>query len=225
VEAVDQAANFFVGGSGGAPILEAAGIRFQVATGAESVEQECGEALEIGRRGGNVFLRLRNGLGIASEFVEADGHGLTEVHGAVLFESGDAQEPMAVAEVFIRKTALLRSEKEGNAAAGKTLAEETRRLIEAANGVLQLSEAHGSGSDDQRAIRYGVRNSLELLGIGEQRRSANGGTRLAKSQFVGIDNAQVKKTEVAHGAGCGADVEGIAGGDKHDPQAVGFGVG
>jgi len=108
VEAVDEAADFLVGGSGGAPLLGATGTRFQVATGAEGVEQECGKALEIGRGGGGgMFLRFRDGLGIASEFVEANPDGLAKVHGAVLFAGGDAQQPVAVAEVFIRKTALL----------------------------------------------------------------------------------------------------------------------
>jgi hypothetical protein len=54
-----------------------------------------------------MFLWLRDGLDIAREFVEADGYGLAEIHGAMLFAGGYAQEPMAVAEVFIRKAALL----------------------------------------------------------------------------------------------------------------------
>ena len=107
VEAVDEAADFLVGGSGGAPLLGATGTRFQVATGAEGVEQECGKALEIGRGGGGMFLRFRHGLGSACEFVEANRDGLAKVHGAMLFAGGDAQQPIAVAEVFIRKTALL----------------------------------------------------------------------------------------------------------------------
>ena len=107
VEPVDEAADFLVGGSGGAPLLGATGTRFQVAAGAEGVEQECGEALEIGRSGGAMFLRFRRGLGITCEFIETDGYGLAKVHGAMFVASGNAQQPIAVAEVFIRKTALL----------------------------------------------------------------------------------------------------------------------
>jgi len=101
VQAADESTNFFLGGSGGAPLLEAAGNRFQIATGPEGVEQERGEALQIGGSSVDMFLRFRDGLGVAPEFVEADGYGLAEVHGARLFAGGDAQEPMAMAEVFI----------------------------------------------------------------------------------------------------------------------------
>ncbi len=61
-------------------------------------------------------------------------------------------------------------------------------------------------------------------GTGKQRRGADSGTRLAKSQFVGIDDTKVEEAEVAHGAGRGTDVERIARSDKNNPQAVGFGV-
>jgi hypothetical protein len=107
VESADEAADFLVGGSGGAPLLGGTWDRFQVAAGAEGVEQERGEALEIGGAGGGMFVGFRDGSGIACEFVEADGYGLAKVHGPMLFARRDAQEPMAVAEVFIRKTTLL----------------------------------------------------------------------------------------------------------------------
>ncbi len=79
-QAANEAADFFFCRSGGAPLLGTAEARFQVAAGAESIEQERGETLKIGRSGGNVFLMLRGGLRIAREFVEADGYGLAEVH-------------------------------------------------------------------------------------------------------------------------------------------------
>ncbi len=49
-------------------------------------------------------------MGIASEFVKADGHGLAEVHGAMVFAGGDAQEPLTMAEVFIGEAALFGAE-------------------------------------------------------------------------------------------------------------------
>lgn len=106
-----QAADFLLGGRSGTPILEAAGIRFQITAEMDGIEQERGEALEVGSRGSGVLLRLRRSLRTSREFVEANGYGLAEVHGAMLFACGDAQEPMAMAESFIRKTPLLRSEK------------------------------------------------------------------------------------------------------------------
>ena len=107
VEAADEAADLFLGGGGGATFLRTAGIRFHIAAGAEGVEQKRGEALEIGGGGEDRFGRMRGRLGIACEFVEAHGYSLAEVHGAMFLARGDAQEPVAVAEVFIRKTPLL----------------------------------------------------------------------------------------------------------------------
>ena len=107
VEAADEAPDFFLGGSARAPPLGATWTRFQVATGAKGVEQERGEALEIGGRGGDGLGRMRDGLAIAREFIEAHGYGLADVHGAMFFAGGDAQQPIAVAEVFVGETALL----------------------------------------------------------------------------------------------------------------------
>jgi len=143
----------------------------------------------------------------------------------MLFARGDAQEPMAVAEVFIGEATLLRTEKKGNKATGKVLVEVTCGLVQAADRMLQLPKAYGSGSHNEGAILDGFRDGLELSCSGQQRRGADGGTGLAKGQFVGIHDAQVEKAEVAHGARGGADVERVARGDKNDPQPVGFGIG
>ncbi len=139
----------------------------------------------------------------------------------MLFARGDAQEPVAVAEIFVRKTALLRTEKQGDAAASETLAKEASSLIEAVDRVLQLTLAHGGGSDDECAVLDGFSDGLEFFGTSEQRRGADGGTRLTKGQLVGVHHAKMEEAEVAHGTGSGPDVEGIAWGDKNDAQAVG----
>ena len=98
-------------------------------------------------------------------------------------------------------------------------------MLEAPDRMLQLTEADGGGSDDKRAVRDGFGERLELFGTGEQRRGADSGTRLAKSQFIRVHHAKMEESEVAHGAGGGADVEGIARTNKDDAQAVEFRVG
>lgn len=98
-------------------------------------------------------------------------------------------------------------------------------MIEPTDRVLQLAQSNGGGSHNETAIFDRFSNGLKLFGFGEQRRGADGGARLAKCELVGVHHAKMEKTEVAHGAGGSADVEGIARGDKHDPQEVGFGVG
>jgi hypothetical protein len=44
--------------------------------------------------------------------------------------------------------------------------------------------------------------------------------RLAESDLIAIDNAEAEKSEVAHGASGGSDVERIARGHEHDDDAV-----
>jgi hypothetical protein len=224
-EAVDEAADFFFGGGGGASLLGITRIRFQIATGTERVEQERSETLEIGGCSGNILLWFYGDLWIAREFIEADCDRLAEIHGAMLFASGNSQEPMAMAEVFVRKAALLRAEKEGDTAAGEMLAKEAGGLIQAADGVAQLTLADGGGSDNQCAIFNSFGHGLEFFGTGEQRLGANGGTRLAKSQIIRVHDAKMGEAKVAHGAGSGADVEWISRCYKNYAQTVGIGVG
>jgi hypothetical protein len=221
----NEAADFIFSGGGRAPLLEAAGIRFQITTGTETLEQECGDALEVGGGGGDMFFRLRSAVRTAHEFVEADGYGLAKIHGAMFSASGDTHEPVAVAEIFIRKATLLRTEEKGDTAAGELLVQETCSLVEAADRMLHLALPNGGGSDNESAILNGFSDSFEFFGATEYWSGANSRTRLAKSQFIGVHHAKMKEAEVAHGAGGSADVEGIARGDKHDTQEIGFGVG
>lgn len=222
---MDQPADFFVGGSRGAPLRTIARIGFQVTAGAEGVEQERGQALEITGRGDRMFLRFCRGLRITGKFVQAHGDSLAKVHGAVLFARRDADEPMAVAEVFVREASFLRTEEESHTASGKMLAQLASGLFKTANWVLQLPKADSSGSDYESAVFDGFGDRLELFGFGKQRRGSDGRTRFAEREFVGVHYPKMGEAEVAHGAGSGADVERIARGDENDPQAVGFGIG
>jgi hypothetical protein len=224
VKAADEAPNFLINGSGSAPLLRNAGVCLQIAAGAKGVEQEPRKTLEIGGRGGETFLLFRDSLGIAGELVEADGHGLAQIHGAVLFTSRNAQEPMAVAEVRIRKAALLRTEKKGNATVGKVFADEGSGLLKTADRVLQLTLPNSCGSNNEVAILDGFSESLELLGTHEQRRGADGGTRFSKGQLVGVHHTKMEEAEIAHGAGGRADVEGIPRFDENDAQVIEFGA-
>ena len=225
VESADEAANFLVSWGGGAGLGGAAGSRLEIAAGAEGIEQHRGDAFEFGGACGGAFLRLRRGLGIASEFVEADGHGLAEIHRAMHFAGGDAEEPVAMAEIFVGKTAFFRTEQEGDTACGEALADKTRGMFGAFDEVLQFAAADGGGSNNEAAVRDGLGHGLELRGAGEKRRGSDGGTRLAEGQVVGVHDAKVEESEVAHGASGGAEVERVARGDEDDAQTVEFGSG
>src|SRR5260370_10648430 len=99
----------------------------------------------------------------------------------MLFARGDAQEPMAVAEIFVRETTLLRTEKKSDAARSEMLAQWTGGLIEPADRVLQLALADGRGPNNKSAIFNGFGHELELLRTGKQLRCAAGGARFAQS--------------------------------------------
>lgn len=130
-----------------------------------------------------------------------------------------------MAEVFVRKAALLRAEKEGDTAAGEMLSNEPGGLIQAADRVVQLTLADGGRSNDQCAVLNSFGHGLEFFGASKQRLGANGGTRLPKSQLIRVHEAKIEEAKVAHGAGSGADVEWISRCDKNDAQAVGIGIG
>jgi hypothetical protein len=143
----------------------------------------------------------------------------------MLFAGGNAQEPVAVTEVFIRKTAFFRTKEKGDAAAGEMFAQESRGLLEAANRVLRLAAADRGGPDNERAIRHSFRDGLKFFGAGEQWGGADGGARFAKCQFIRIHDAKMEEAEVAHGASGGANVERIARLDENDAQVVELGKG
>src|SRR5438046_2739280 len=139
----------------------------------------------------------------------------------MLFARGNPQEPMAVAEVFVRKTTLLRTKKQSNTAAGELLAKKTGSLIQAADGVLQLTLSNGSSSDNECAIDDRFRDGFEFRSLRKQRRCTNSGTRLAKSQLIRVDNAKMEEAAIVHGASRCAEVERIARSDKNDTRADG----
>src|SRR4030095_6244547 len=57
-----------------------------------------------------------------------------------------------------------------------------------------------------------------LLGLCQERCCSHRGDGFAERFFVGPENAQVERTEIAHGASCRANIEGIAGANQHDAQ-------
>ena len=111
IEAADEAADAIVGVGDGAAIEEAAG--------AEGLGEDGGEAFNFGGSGGRGFFEsateFGGGFGVADQFVEADGDGLAEVHRAMLGAGGDAQEPVAVAEIFVGQAGFFGAEEERDA--------------------------------------------------------------------------------------------------------------
>src|SRR6266481_5932104 len=123
VEAMDETADFIFGGgsrtfaarggralscgSGGTLPARKSGVGLDVAAGAQGVEEHGDDALGVASGGGLVFFGRPSGLGITRQLVQTDGDGLAEIHGAVIFARGDAQQPVTMAEVFVREADLL----------------------------------------------------------------------------------------------------------------------
>jgi hypothetical protein len=125
-----------------------------------------------------------------------------------------------MAQVFVRKAAFFRSEKQGDAARCKVLANKARADFEPPERVVQFPMANCRRSDHERAISHGFRDAVVHFRARQQPGSANGGTCLAKCRFIGPDEPQAREAKVAHGAGDRTDVERIARGYQDDVQAV-----
>ena len=180
--------------------------------------EDGGEAFDFRGGGGRGFFEgateFGGGFGVADQFVEADGDGLAEVHGAMLGAGGDAQEPVAVAEIFVGQAGFFGAEEERDAIcfcacgafAREALQNDARAGFEGAELMMQFAAAGGGGADYERAIGDSFGYGAELLRAGEDWRGSYCGTRFAIGGVVGIYQAEMRAAEIAHGAGGGADV-------------------
>jgi hypothetical protein len=140
----------------------------------------------------------------------------------VLFARGDAHQPMTVAEVVVRKAALLGAEQKGDPARFELPVDEPRAIFQPSQRVRQFPVTDRCGSNHQRAVGHGFGNALVLFRARQQRRSSDGGTRLAKGYVVRVHHSKPEKPEIADGASGRADVERIARGHQHNAQTVEF---
>lgn len=164
-------------------------------------------------------------VAFADQFIQADGHGLPQIHRDVFLAGGNADEPVAVAQIVVRQAKFLRAEKQRHAAGAEAAPDLAGALLDAAHRMVQMAVAHGCGPDDQRAVAHSRCDGIVLLGAGEKGRGAHGGARFAKASFVRMHHAQAGKAEIAHGAGGRSDIERVARGYEHHAEAIAFGCG
>src|SRR5438445_433691 len=140
----------------------------------------------------------------------------------MLCASRNPHQPMAVTQVLIRETNLLRTEQEGHSARGERLANQSPALLQTSNGELRFAAAAGGGADHEGTIGHRLRHALVLIRISKQSSSAYRRPGLPKSNLVGIYHAQVEKAEIAHSPrGC-TDVERIPRAHQDNAQTVDF---
>jgi hypothetical protein len=212
MKAADQPPDAIVG------IVHAAAV--EKSAGMQGFEEERGDAFEF-RGGGRIHLPRRTlEFGVANQLIQANGHGLTKVHGDILVASGNANQPVAVAQVLVGKTEFFRSKQQGNPAGilrfglrgdcgSQSIADQPCGVLRTMNGVLQFAIANGRRSDNQRAIGHGKGNAIEELCLFQDFRRPNSRTGLAEGRIVRIHYTQGAKSEIAHGACRGAYVQRV----------------
>ena len=92
--------------------------------------------------------------------------------------------------------------------------------FEALKRMLKIARPDGGGSDHQRTIRDGLGDSFEFFSRGEDICGADRGAGAIKSHIIGIDDAEVTNSEVAHSASRCAYVEGITGVYQDNAQRI-----
>src|SRR5580698_2225772 len=113
--------------------------------------------------------------------------------------SRNAYQAVAVAKVVVGKTSLLRSEEQCYGLRIEACADTCSSVFQPIQRVLYNSGSDGRCSDDERAIAHGVGHGRKDFRIFQQVGCANGRSRLAKCEIMGVHHAQTQKTEVAHG--------------------------
>ena len=98
------------------------------------------------------------------------------------------------------------------------LAEEEAAVLDAAQGMLQLAMAESGGAHHERAIGDGIGQGRVLDGIAEQGGGSDGRAGFTEGDLIRIDERQICKAKIAHGAGGGADVQRVAGRNENDAK-------
>jgi len=82
---------------------------------------------------------------------------------------------------------------------------------------------NSSTADDIRTVRYSRGKCGELFSGSQNRRSANRRASFPECRFIGFDDAEFQKSEVAHTSSNGAEVEGIARAYENYAEAIEYG--
>jgi hypothetical protein len=129
---------------------------------------------------------------------------------------------VAVAEVFVGEANFFGSEEQSDRAGGKLFANLACPVFQTLERMMELAMSDGGGSHNKGAVSDGIGDGGEFLRVGQDFCRPYGGACGAKCDVIGVDDAQVGKAEIAHGAGCGSQVEGVVGRYQDDAEAVEF---
>src|SRR5215469_2531353 len=118
---------------------------------------------------------------------------------------------MAMAEVIVGQADLLRSEKQRHTGICEFSLNNLAGLrVELLQRLMERAIAYGSRAYNQRAISDSFGDRGTFFSVFENLRRTHGRARLAERQFIGIDDPQVVRAEIRHGAGGRTDIQRIA---------------
>jgi hypothetical protein len=161
----------------------------------------------------------------ARKFVKANRRRLAEIHGRLARVGWDFDEGMAVGKILASKAMPFRSENQGNAASGREFWKESFRQIRQGNRrLLRLAMRSRTGTGHKRTIRNCFSKIARLLRVKKQFRRANRRSGFTPVRRVRSNHTEAREAEVGHGARHGTDVEGVAGRDENDVDAVALGL-
>jgi len=89
-------------------------------------------------------------------------------------------------------------------------ANDRRSYLQAPEGMVQVAETDGRGSDDMGAVCHCLGDSFVFFSSGEYCGSTNSRARLTKCRLERIYYPQTMKSKIAHRPGSRSDVERIA---------------
>ena len=165
------------------------GHRVDVAALPQNLQQHQRDLFRLPRRGARNRLGRRRSHGprVARQFVQAQRHRLPQVHGKIGVHRGNAHQPMAMAQLFVRQSELLRAEQQCHRRLRQGAAEETRSIFQPSQRMLQTPMPQRRGAHHQLAIRHRVRKAGVVLGRLQQRRRPHRRARFAEGHVVSVD--------------------------------------
>jgi methylthioribulose-1-phosphate dehydratase len=155
------------------------------------------------------------------QLIQANGHGLAQVHRGLCGFGGDDRQQMTVTEVVAGEAAFLRTKHQRNLAAARQLAADAlTELGQRHNRLLGLATGKRPGAHHQRAIGDGFGKALCARGVLENGFGADGRLRLPPVRLIRRDDGEMLDAEVRHGPRRRSNIERVARRNQDNLDAV-----
>lgn len=156
----------------------------------------------------------------ARQIVKADRDRLPQVHGRLAGVRGNLDQSVAVGKIIAGEAVFLGAKYQGCACIGNMRGEDGDCLGKKQDGLVGFAMGASAGAGNERAVLQCFGEGRGLAGVREQFGRADGGACFAPVGLIGGDHGEAGKSEVGHGAGGRADVEGIARRNEDDVEPV-----